>query len=129
MIRGFLEVKEYVFTEPTRCIIGRAEDCDIQLPSSHGHVDVSRHHCMLEIGPSSVRVRDLGSRNGTFVNGEMIGQRPKNQPLEEANLSEFASVELKDGDELRVGHIATFLVSIGVPAEVEEHAPVPMYFV
>ncbi len=123
--QGNLEGKEYVFEEFTRCIIGRAEDCDIRLPMDWAHADVSRHHCALDIDPPAVGVRDLGSRNGTYVNGEKIGQRPARLAAEEADLSQLVVHESHDGDEIRVG--STILrVGIVVPAETPE--PVPMYF-
>jgi len=103
--RGSLPEHEYVFEEPTRCVIGRAADCDIQVPMDYEHADVSRHHCLLDIDPPSIRVRDQGSRNGTFVNGDKIGQRPRNLPPEEADGAVCAVQELKDGDELRVGGV------------------------
>ena len=34
-----------------------------------------RRHCLLDINPPDIRVRDFGSLNGTYVNGTMIGQR------------------------------------------------------
>ena len=76
VVHGDLPEKEYVFEEPTRCIIGRAEDCDIQVPANYQHAVVSRHHCCLEMEPPAIRVHDLGSRNGTYVNGGNIGQHP-----------------------------------------------------
>jgi pSer/pThr/pTyr-binding forkhead associated (FHA) protein len=118
--------KEYVFGERTRCIIGRADDCDIQMPADYEHTDVSRHHCMLDIDPPSVRVRDLGSRNGTFVNGKKIGQRPDRVAAEEADLGQFAVQDLKDGDEIRMGHT---VFRVGVGEGVPEAACVPLYFV
>jgi serine/threonine-protein kinase len=47
--------------------VGRASDCLIRLPSDLEYCIVSRHHCLLDIAPPEVRVRDLGSLNGTFV--------------------------------------------------------------
>jgi pSer/pThr/pTyr-binding forkhead associated (FHA) protein len=67
------------------------------------HQDVSRHHCVLELDPSGVWVRDLGSRNGTYVNGSIIGQRPPEQPPEDSDPSTFMAHELHEGDEIRVG--------------------------
>lgn len=101
--RGSLQGREYVFKKHTRCIIGRADDCDIQLPREYARVDVSRHHCELDINPPSIQVRDLGSRNGTYVNGEKIGQRQALQKPEEADISSFPTYELHDGDEVQVG--------------------------
>ena len=45
--------------------IGRAEDCHLRCASDL----VSRHHCVILVTSDAVSVRDLGSRNGTFVNG------------------------------------------------------------
>ncbi|WP_437202505.1 FHA domain-containing protein [Planctomicrobium sp. SH664] len=51
-----------------RFLIGREEDCNLR-PNSEL---VSRHHCVFNVDEYSVRVRDLGSTNGTLVNGERI---------------------------------------------------------
>jgi pSer/pThr/pTyr-binding forkhead associated (FHA) protein len=48
--------------------IGRENDCDFQ--SSSGFI--SRHHCVLLRDEYTLRIRDLGSKNGTFVNGHRI---------------------------------------------------------
>jgi eukaryotic-like serine/threonine-protein kinase len=103
--------KEFVFEEPAECIIGRAADCDIQIPPDGDHADVSRHHCVVEIHPPHVQVRDLGSLNGTFVNGRKIGQRLPNEPTEESGLWPSAAHALRHGDELRVGR-TTFHVNV-----------------
>ncbi len=49
--------------------IGRAEDNDVVLPSQR----VSRHHAELVSNAGEVRIRDLGSRNGTSLNGRSVG--------------------------------------------------------
>jgi pSer/pThr/pTyr-binding forkhead associated (FHA) protein len=105
--------REFVFDEPAECIIGRAADCDIQIPTDEVHTDVSRHHCALEIHPPHVQVRDLGSLNGTWVNDKKIGQRPANEPSEESGLWPSAAHALRHGDELRVGHVV-FRITIAV---------------
>lgn len=63
--------------------IGRAEDCQLKPRSDL----ISRHHCVLLVEETFVAVRDLGSRNGTYVNGERVK----------------AERELKSGDKLAVG--------------------------
>ena len=45
-------------------LIGREQDCHLR-PNSEL---MSRHHCVFAVDDFSVRVRDLGSTNGTFVN-------------------------------------------------------------
>ena len=54
-----------------KLLIGRAEECDVR-PLSE---EVSRRHCAVHAGPEDVFVEDLGSRNGTFVNGVRITQK------------------------------------------------------
>lgn len=104
VVEGYYKDKRYVFEEPTQCMLGRANDCDIRLPGAQGHDDVSRHHCLFDIDPPLLRVRDLGSLNGTYVNGEKIGQRPKPRAVEETYLKLLRGRELQTGDEVRVGH-------------------------
>ena len=50
-------------------LIGRADDCDLCLRSNV----VSRRHCALILDHDELRVRDLESSNGTFVNNERVG--------------------------------------------------------
>lgn len=49
-------------------LIGRERDCHFRPKSA----SVSHHHCVLKTDSFSVRIRDLGSRNGTYVNGHRI---------------------------------------------------------
>src|SRR5262245_7607443 len=98
---GTIQNQKHEFTQPTRCVIGRSNDCDIQLPTTLEFMEVSRHHCVVKIDPPDLQVRDLGSRNGTFVNGENIGQR---RLIEFPGASEEGTWHpLKEGDELRLG--------------------------
>jgi pSer/pThr/pTyr-binding forkhead associated (FHA) protein len=65
--------------------IGAAEDCQMRCPSG----SISNHHCEIEIVDCEVRLRDLGSESGTFLN---------DQPVEDERL-------LESGDRLRVGRL------------------------
>ena len=49
--------------------VGRAEDCHLRPKSEM----VSRHHCALIVDGSTVALRDFGSKNGTYINGERVG--------------------------------------------------------
>jgi pSer/pThr/pTyr-binding forkhead associated (FHA) protein len=129
--QGGLEGKEFHFEKHARCVVGRAPDCDIQLPQDLRHADVSRHHCLLDIDPPTIRVRDLGSRNGTYVNGLKIGQRPRDRPVATADLISGAAQDLKDGDELRVGHTILEVAIDGAPDTpqmVAAAGDVPLFF-
>jgi pSer/pThr/pTyr-binding forkhead associated (FHA) protein len=79
-------------------VIGRREDCDLRIPLG----DVSRKHCRLIKEEDSLRVEDLGSSNGTHVNGQRVQE-----------------AELHPGDTVQVGPVV-FVVQIdGVPADEE----------
>ncbi len=65
-------------------IVGRDRRCNARLESDR----VSRRHCILATEGGDVLVRDLGSTNGTFINGQRV-----------------ASGRLKPGDEVSIAHI------------------------
>jgi pSer/pThr/pTyr-binding forkhead associated (FHA) protein/S1-C subfamily serine protease len=57
----------------TRIRLGRGSECEIR-PVDAPDTTVSRVHAELTVGPSgALMIRDVGSRNGTFVNGERVG--------------------------------------------------------
>jgi len=49
-------------------LIGRNEKCDIRVISS----EISREHCRLEVDQAELTLIDLGSTNGTFVDGVRV---------------------------------------------------------
>jgi len=57
-----------LFAQKAQVSIGRAPDCDICLP----HPTISRVHALLERTRDGLRLRDLNSVNGTFVNGQRV---------------------------------------------------------
>jgi pSer/pThr/pTyr-binding forkhead associated (FHA) protein len=63
-------------------LIGRGDGCQFRPQSKM----VSRMHCAILVQESAVTIEDVGSTNGTFVNGEKVQQR-----------------ELKNGDHIKVG--------------------------
>ena len=112
--QGKLIGKTFVFEERTSCIIGRAKDCDPRVPDDEHHKTISRHHCLLDINPPDIRIRDFGSRNGTFVNGVKIGQREQDQTPEEAAQGSFPEYDLQEGDEITLGS-TVLRVSLFIP--------------
>jgi len=78
-------------------VIGRRHDCDLCVPL----MIVSRRHCQLSQNNQALKIRDLESRSGTFVNGKRISE---------------ATVQA--GDYITIGPL-TFLLQIGgEPAEI-----------
>ena len=125
VIQGALAGKEYVFSERSTCIIGRGLDCNPRLPDDDFHGTISRNHCLLDINPPDVRIRDFGSMNGTFVNGKKIGQRQAGLAAGEAILSEFPEYDLVDKDEIKLGGTVFKVMVYTPPACVKCGAEIP----
>jgi predicted component of type VI protein secretion system len=89
-------------------LIGREEDCQLR-PNSDL---VSRHHCVIAVDDFTVRIRDLGSTNGTFVNNQRI----------------TTQVVLKQGDSIRIGKLAFEMQirTVATPAKVPQPVPEPV---
>lgn len=91
--------------------VGRMSDCEIAIPSE----EISRHHVRVKSLPEGLMVEDLGSSNGTFINGERVHKGM-----------------LKPGDELRLDTLRFLLVTPGMDPgmtqqrrERAEPAPLP----
>ena len=67
--KGPAKGKVFTFTEHDTFLFGRMPDCHATFPDD---TQVSRHHFILEACPPKASLRDLGSLNGTFVNGKKI---------------------------------------------------------
>lgn len=90
-------------------MIGRADDCQLKSKNEL----ISRYHCVLLTEEGYAGVRDLGSRNGVFVNGEKIDQE----------------TELRNGDRLTIGPlefevVISVAMSAGKKPKVESIAEV-----
>lgn len=84
--------------------VGRHDDCVIRIRSSQ----VSRRHCEIFEADGRLMVRDLGSSNGTYVNGlRVLGQQP-----------------LKVGDVISIGGVALRVDPAGGAAGATARAPV-----
>lgn len=74
-------------------VIGRNEDADLRID----HKSVSKLHCVLVRSEGMVLVRDLGSTNGTRVNGQRV-RRAALLPNDQVAFANFR-YRLKIGDE------------------------------
>src|SRR5215472_1626756 len=77
--------KVFAFEEHDTFLVGRSKHAHFQLPAKDKYF--SRIHFMMEVNPPQCRLIDMGSHNGTYVNGEKM-----------------LTADLKDGDQIRAGH-------------------------
>src|SRR3982751_3745477 len=89
--------RSFIFDQHDTFLIGRADTAHLCLPDDRYF---SRNHCILEIAPPRCFLRDLGSLNGTFVNGQKV-----------------AEVFLRNGDRIQGGQTA---LEVQVAADTSE---------
>ncbi|MDR0392389.1 MAG: FHA domain-containing protein, partial [Planctomycetaceae bacterium] len=70
-------------------IIGRADDCNLKPRSEL----ISRYHCAIIVEDNYVAIRDLGSKNGVFINGTRVATEQ----------------ELQHSDKISVGPLEFFV--------------------
>jgi hypothetical protein len=111
---GPLKGSQYIFDTYDRLVFGRDSECQACLPENDGQV--SRFHFALDVNPPFASVTDLGSLNGTHVNGKRIGGRDRNEEATSARARPQASVELRDKDAITAG-TSTFVVHLETNCE------------
>jgi hypothetical protein len=81
-ISGKYQGGEYPLADSGELVIGRSSELDLVLIEDM----VSRKHARLTVAPGGITIADLGSTNGTFVNGEKVRR-----------------AQLKEGDRILIG--------------------------
>lgn len=89
--------KDFPIINPTT-VIGRGENCDLRVPL----LNVSRRHCELTLAGDVVKVKDVASSNGTFVNNKRVNE-----------------TILNPGDRLVVGPVVFTLQIDGQPEDIK----------
>jgi pSer/pThr/pTyr-binding forkhead associated (FHA) protein len=118
---GPIRGQRFDFTGHDTFLFGRAPDCHARLAASDA--SASRHHFLLEVNPPLARLRDLGSLNGTHVNGVRHGGRRAGESPGDAAARVGAEVDLRDGDEIRVGATVFRVEGAAPPASADRRAP------
>ncbi len=92
VVRKGPDVGERFFVDRSRLTVGRDPECDIFL----NDITVSRGHSVLEFKAGEVSVSDVGSLNGTYVNGVRVDR-----------------ATLHDGDVVQVGRFQMVFMDRG----------------
>jgi pSer/pThr/pTyr-binding forkhead associated (FHA) protein len=79
-------------------VIGRRSDCDLRIPLPM----VSRRHCQLNLNKTTLELRDLESRGGTFLNDKRVD----------------GETAMKAGDYLRIGPLIFVCQIDGKPEKI-----------
>lgn len=119
---GSCKGQRFEFEEQDTFMIGRAADCQCVVG---GDNTFSRHHLLLEINQSNVTLRDLGSLNGTRVNGRRIYDgRGKDVDPENAESSQPGGLHDRDrieaGNNVMILRIAAPAVCVDCAAEIPD---------
>ena len=93
-ISGKYQGGEYPLAAAGELVIGRSTDLDMVLIEDM----VSRKHARITLAPDQITIADLGSTNGTFVNGEKVRR-----------------ALLKEGDRILIGTSILKLVAVSRP--------------
>jgi serine/threonine-protein kinase len=94
---------EFTFDRHDTFLVGRSQHAHFQLPEKDRYF--SRIHFMMEVNPPHCRLIDMGSHNGTYVNGQRM-----------------LSGDLRDGDTIRAGHTVLRLSVHRIHSEAPETA-------
>src|SRR6516225_5389543 len=94
-ISGKYQGGEFPLKMSRQVTIGRSSELDMVLVEDM----VSRKHAKITVGGGKIVIEDLGSTNGTFVNGEKVKQ-----------------ARLKEGDRILIGTSILKLVQVGADA-------------
>lgn len=120
IVEGPMKGKEFLFEEHDTFLFGRSSDCHASLPKDKC---VSRFHFLLEANPPELRIRDLGSLNGTYVNEHRCGARDPGESPEEGRRYCFPQVDLRSGDRIQVGQTVIHVVLEGSMFEANQGGP------
>jgi predicted component of type VI protein secretion system len=111
-------------------LIGRQEDCDLRLD----HKSVSKMHCVLVKTDGVILLRDLGSTNGTRVNGTRV-RRAALLPNDKLSVANFhfrvlfgaALVAAEPHDQtqrIEAKHVSKVIAGVDPPLDSEADMPI-----
>jgi len=93
-ISGKYQGGEFPLPVSKEIVVGRSSELDMVLVEDM----VSRRHAKITVTGDQIFIQDLGSTNGTFVNGEKI-KRARLQEGDRILIGKYAGTEIKIDDE------------------------------
>jgi pSer/pThr/pTyr-binding forkhead associated (FHA) protein len=114
--------RRFTFEGPVRFTVGRAEGCLIRFSGDNRDLMISRRHCEVKIDPPHAQLRDLGSLNGTYLNGKRLEPtKVKATGRASSHAKLLAETLLNDGDVVTLGGMSfrIDLIDLPVPAKFE----------
>jgi eukaryotic-like serine/threonine-protein kinase len=126
IIDGTRKGKSYSFNSRNVCWVGRHDDCTIHFAKHPNHEQISRFHCLIDIDPPRVTVRDFNSRHGTHVDGTLIGKRPRKQAAPQGIHTDIKPVEknLYSGSIIGIGNIQ---IQVNISGEQPNYTSSPVF--
>jgi pSer/pThr/pTyr-binding forkhead associated (FHA) protein len=112
---GLRDGTTFELAEGREYLIGRGEGCDIWLGDAPEFGTVSRRHCIVLLDSQGARLRDLGSRNGTLLNGVQIGRPRHSYMPPDTHAATCRTCPLEAGDDLWLGAVHFSVAAPGPP--------------
>lgn len=100
IMSGELAGTVFLVAEPGTVVCGRGADCHIAVGCDRR---MSRQHFVLELTPPHAYLRDLGSRNATYVNGQRYSSWVAAETSDDDFAPRSGQVELRHGDRILAG--------------------------
>jgi len=113
-IEGPGKERRIVELEKVRSVIGRVEGCDVVIP----HPTVSKRHAEIVFVKEGIAVRDLGSVNGTYVNGVRLKTPALIRPGDRLRVGRFEIVVLPGEAEKETDRSRFLVLSLSVSVAV-----------
>lgn len=122
-LNGEDKEQKFVFDSPGLYTIGRDPGCSLVITKSQDRA-VSRVHCKLLITDKDAYLRDIGSRNGTFINGtpiengekftDSLSPQPSDRPVNTGDIVRIGNsifdAELRRGGGLKSSGQSTIIL-------------------
>jgi serine/threonine-protein kinase len=105
VVKGPHAGRMFRFTDHDTFLVGRSNQAHFNLGPDDRYF--SRAHFLIEANPPQARLMDMGSHNGTFLNGQRV----------------TAAVALVEGDRIKAGHT---VLAVSLPGALTQAAPAPL---